>query len=82
MTAALYDEVVTVAPAPKLTVVRDVTPAQAPTPAPAPKKATRQHDFPVFGGDPLVHGAARLLAIPVRHVYAALWRVGILEVQA
>lgn len=82
MTAALYDEMVTVAPAPKLTVVRDVTPTQAHTPAPAPKKATRQHDLPGVGGDPLVHGAARLLAIPVRHVYAALWRVGILEVQA
>jgi hypothetical protein len=83
MTAALYDEVVTVAPAPKLTVVRDVTPAQAHTPAPARTKATRPHDLPVFGvgGDPLVHGAARLLAIPVRHVYAALWRVGVLEVQ-
>ncbi|BBZ39159.1 Rv1535 family protein [Mycobacterium conspicuum] len=80
MTAALYDEVVTPAPARKLTVVRDVTP----TPAPAPKKAARPHDLPVFGvgGDPLVHGAARLLAIPVRHVYAALWRVGVLEVHA
>jgi hypothetical protein len=76
MTSALYDEVVTPAPVRTLTVVRD--------PAPAPKKATRQHDLPVFGvgGDPLVHGAARLLAIPVRHVYAALWRVGVLEVQA
>jgi hypothetical protein len=80
MTAALYDEVVTVAPARKLTVVRDVTPTQAPAPA----KATRRRDFPIFGigGDPLVHGAARLLTIPVRHVYAALWRVGVLEVQA
>jgi hypothetical protein len=83
MTAALYDEVVTAAPARKLTVVRDVTPTQAP----APTKATRQRDLPIFdqlfgGGDPLVHGAARLLAIPVRHVYAALWRVGVLEVQA
>jgi len=78
MTAFLYDEVVTVAPARKLTVVRDVTPA----PAPAPKKATRQRDLPLFGGDPLVHGAARLLTVPVRHVYAALWRVGVLEVQA
>ncbi|MGO8940953.1 MAG: Rv1535 family protein [Mycobacterium sp.] len=80
MTAALYDEVVTVAPARKLTVVRDVTPTQAP----APTKATRQRDLPIFGvgGDPLVHGAARLLTIPVRHVYAALWRVGVLEVQA
>jgi hypothetical protein len=80
MTAALYDEVVTVAPARKLTVVRDVTPTQAP----APKKVMRQRDLPIFGigGDPLVHGAARLLTIPVRHVYAALWRVGVLEVQA
>ena len=80
MTAVLHDEVVTVAPARKLTVVRDVTPTQAP----APKKATRQRDLPIFGlgGDPLVHGAARLLAVPVRHVYAALWRVGVLEVQA
>ena len=80
MTVALYDEVATVAPARKLTVVRDVTPTQAP----APKKATRQRDLPIFGlgGDPLVHGAARLLAVPVRHVYAALWRVGVLEVQA
>jgi hypothetical protein len=80
MTVALYDEVVTVAPARQLTVVRDVTPTQAP----APKRATRQRDLPIFGlgGDPLVHGAARLLAVPVRHVYAALWRVGVLEVQA
>ena len=80
MTVALYDEVVTVAPARQLTVVRDVTPPQAA----ALKKATRQRDLPIFGvgGDPLVHGAARLLAVPVRHVYAALWRVGVLEVQA
>ena len=80
MTAALYDEVVTVAPARKLTVVRDATP----TPAPARKKVTRGLESPLFGvaGDPLVTGAARLLTIPVRHVYAALWRVGLIEVQA
>jgi hypothetical protein len=80
MTAALYDEVVTLAPARKLTVVRDATPTQVP----APKKVTRRVDAPVFGcgGDPLVDGAARLLSIPLRHVYAALWRVGLLEVQA
>jgi hypothetical protein len=80
MTAALYDEVVTVAPARRLTVVRDLTPIQAP----APKKVTRQLDSQLFsiGGDPLVDGAARLLTVPVRHVYAALWRVGILEVRA
>ena len=80
MTAALYDEVVTVAPARTLTVVRDTDTIQAP----APKKVTRRVDNPPFGlgGDPLVDGAARLLTIGVRHVYAALWRVGVLEVQA
>jgi len=80
MTAALYDDVVTVAPARNLRVVRDVTPTQAP----APKKVTRRLDNQPFGigGDPLVDGAARLLTIPVRHLYAALWRVGVLEVHA
>jgi hypothetical protein len=79
MTAVLYDEVVTVAPVRKLTVVRD-TPIQTPV----PNKVTRRvanRPF-VAGGDPLVDGAARLLSIPLRHVYAALWRVGVLEVQA
>jgi len=33
-----------------------------------------------IGSDPLVDGAARVLSIGVRHVYAALWRVGLLEV--
>ena len=80
MTAALYDEVVTVAPARNLRVVRDVTSTQAPP----PKKVTRRLDNQPFGigGDPLVDGAARLLTIPVRHLYAALWRVGVLEVHA
>ena len=80
MTAVLYDEVVTVAPARKLTVVRDA----ATIPAPARKKATRPVNTPPLGigGDPLVDGAARLLSIPLRHIYAALWRVGLLEVQA
>jgi hypothetical protein len=81
MTAALYDEVVTPAPAPKLTVVRDTGPAQATTQVSEPKKATRRVGLP-FGGDPLVDGATRLLSIPLRHVYAALWRVGVLEVRA
>jgi hypothetical protein len=82
MTAALYDEVVTATAAPKLHVVRDDVTA---VPAPAPKKVTRRRvDILPFGagGDPLVDGAARLLTIPMRHVYAALWRVGVLEVQA
>jgi len=86
MTAALYDEVVTVAPARKLTVVRDAATVPAATQVSGPKKVTRQVDtqpfFPFLAGDPLVDGAARLLSIPLRHMYAALWRVGLLEVQA
>jgi hypothetical protein len=79
MTAALYDEVVTVAPACALTVVRDATETQVP----APKKETRQvHSRTIVISDPLVDGTARLLSIGVRHVYAALWRVGVLEVRA
>ncbi len=80
MTAALYDEVATVAPAPTLTVVHDAETIQAP----APTKATRRVNAKPFGagGDPLVDGAAHLLSIALRHLYAALWRVGVLEVQA
>lgn len=79
MTAALYDEVVTAAPARTLKVVRDTDIVAAPA-----KKATRRADAPAFGagGDPLVDGATRLLSIPLRHVYAALWRVGVLDIQA
>lgn len=78
MTAALYDEVLTVTAAPKLHVVRDDSPSQFA----APKKLARRADSSAFGGDPLVDGAARLLSIPLRHVYAALWRIGVLEVQS
>ena len=80
MTVALHDEVATAAPARKLRVVRDVTPVGAP----ASKDVTRRRDnqLAYIVGDPLVEGAARLLSVPVRHVYAALWRVGLLEVQA
>lgn len=75
MTAVLHDEVVTVAPAPKLTVVRDATAA--------PKKAPRRAERPtIVISDPVVDGAAHLLSIGLRHVYAALWRVGVLEVRA
>ena len=79
MTAALYDEVVTVAPARPLKVVRDTDTF----PAPAAKKVPRRVVNQLFaGGDPLVDGATRLLSIPLRHVYAALYRVGVLEIQA
>lgn len=84
MTAVLYDVAVAyeeaapvVATAPTLQVVRDESRS------PAPKKVARQVGAAPFGvgGDPLVDGAARLLSVPLRHVYAALWRVGFLEVQ-
>ncbi|CAM2824176.1 hypothetical protein BST27_04685 [Mycobacterium intermedium] len=79
MTAALCnDEVGAVTTAPQLHLVRDDSPIQA-----APKKASRRvNTQPFGGGDPLVEGAARLLCVPLRHVYAALWRIGVLEVQA
>jgi hypothetical protein len=79
MTAAFYDEVMTVAPARTLTVVRDTHTFPAPV-----AEARRRADNPPFGagGDPLLDGAARLLSVPLRHVYAALWRVGVLEVRA
>ncbi|QUR67344.1 Rv1535 family protein [Mycobacterium spongiae] len=80
MTAVLFEEVevAAVAPAPKLQLVRDGSPA------PAPKKVARRADAQPFGGggDPLVDGAARLLSIPLRHLYAALWRAGLIDVQA
>lgn len=34
------------------------------------------------GGDPLVDAAVRLLSIPLRQLYAALWRMGLIEVTA
>jgi len=79
MTAVLYDEVVTATP------VRRLRAVPAPTPTPAPKRtSTRPQDQleQLIGGDPLVVGAARLLCVPLRQLYAALWRAGVLEVGA
>lgn len=73
MTAALYDEVVTATQTPKLRVV--------PQPTAAPKHVSKQSDR-LFAGDPLVEGAARLLSIPLRQLYAALWRAGVLEISS
>jgi hypothetical protein len=77
MTAFLYDDVVAATTAPRLTVVPDLEP----TPMPAPKAAKRS-EFRPMGGDPLVDGAARLLSVPLRQLYAALWRAGVIEVGA
>jgi hypothetical protein len=76
MTAVLYDEVVTAAPARRLRAV------PAPAPTPAPKRTSRRPEQQLVGGDPLVNGAARLLCVPLRQLYAALWRAGVLEVGA
>jgi hypothetical protein len=79
MTAVLYDEVVTATPTRRLRAV------PAPTPTPVPKRtSTRPQDQleQLIGGDPLVVGAARLLCVPLRQLYAALWRAGVLEVGA
>jgi hypothetical protein len=76
MTAVLYDEVVTATPAPQLRAV----PAPKLPAASAPSKASRRLDNQPIEGDPLVVGATRLLCIPVRQLYAALWRLGVLEI--
>ncbi|MGB7113394.1 MAG: Rv1535 family protein, partial [Mycobacterium sp.] len=43
---------------------------------------SKRPDPRLMGDDPLVMGAARLLSIPLRQLYAALWRAGVLEVGA
>ncbi|MGA9490636.1 MAG: Rv1535 family protein [Mycobacterium sp.] len=78
MTAVLHDDVLVAAtPAPRLRVVTDLTPPAAPTP-----KTSKRPDAHLAGADPLVAGAARLLCVPLRQLYAALWRAGVLEVGA
>jgi hypothetical protein len=76
MTAVLYDEVVTATPARRLRAV----PAPTPMAVPAAKRTSKRPERQLVGGDPLVVGAARLLCIPLRQLYAALWRAGVLEV--
>jgi hypothetical protein len=76
MTAVLYDEVVTATPARRLRAV----PAPTPMAVPAAKRTSKRPEQQLVGGDPLVVGAARLLCIPLRQLYAALWRAGVLEV--
>jgi hypothetical protein len=68
MTAVLHDEVVTSPPA--------IRAAEKP----APRRPRRT---PIgAGGDPMVDAATRLLSIPLRQLYAVLWRVGLIEVTA
>jgi hypothetical protein len=81
MTAVLYDEVVTATPARRLRAVPAPTPMRVPAPKRTSKRPLDQLDQ-LIGGDPLVVGAARLLCVPLRQLYAALWRAGVLEVGA
>jgi len=72
MTAVLLDDI---------DVAADIRPAIRPALAsvPATKRVRRA---PIdTGGDPMVDAATRLLSIPLRHMYAALWRVGLIEVR-
>jgi hypothetical protein len=74
MTAALIDDVVlddapVTPPAPKLKLV------------PQPKRASKIRNFEP-PSDPMADMAGHLLSIPLRHVYAVLWRVGLIEVTA
>jgi hypothetical protein len=75
MTAVVYDDVVSAAPAPRLRVVPDSAPAALPT-----RKASKRSGAALMSGDPLIDGAARLLCVPLRQFYAALWRAGVIEV--
>ena len=70
MTAVLDDDVVTSPPASRLTLAR------------APEQASKRlRQPPIGGGDPMIDATARLLSIPLRQVYAVLWRVGLIEVR-
>ena len=62
----------TTAAAPRLTL--------APAPEAASKRVRRAPSE--AGGGPLVDLSARLLSIPLRHLYAVLWRAGLIEVRA
>jgi len=77
MTAVLYDEVFAATPAPRLRAVPAPTPTAVATP-----KTSKRPDSQLIGDDLLVLGAARLLCVPLRQLYAALWRAGVLEVGA
>lgn len=52
------------------------------TTPPVPKRTSRRLARPpIGGGDPMVDAAVRLLSIPLRQVYAVLWRLGLIEVR-
>ena len=72
MTAVLLDDI---------DVVATIQPAVRPALAPVPATRRVRRALIDTGGDPMVDAATRLLSIPLRHMYAALWRVGLIEVR-
>jgi hypothetical protein len=78
MTAVLLDDVnvmTTTAPVPTPTPRLTLAPGQQ-------QAAKRVHRSPIdTSGDPMVDATTRLLSIPLRHVYAVLWRMGLIEVR-
>ncbi|OBJ39691.1 hypothetical protein A5621_11625 [Mycobacterium colombiense] len=64
-----------------MTAVRydDVVPAPV-VPAPPTPKARPQ--APAGSGNPLMDMTTQLLSIPLHQLYAALWRMGLIEVRA
>ncbi|MGO8939369.1 MAG: Rv1535 family protein [Mycobacterium sp.] len=76
MTAVLLDDV-------DVVDVATTQPAARLAVTPAPQRATKRvRRAPIdTGGDPMVDATTRLLSIPLRHVYAALWRMGLIEVR-
>jgi hypothetical protein len=84
MTAVLIDDVLDVLDVADVVDLVTSPPAPprlslAPEPGPARKRLPQS---PIGGGDPLVDGAATLLSVPLRHMYAVLWRMGVIEVRA
>ncbi|WP_406816977.1 Rv1535 family protein [Mycobacterium sp. M23085] len=64
-----------------MTAVRydDVVPApMAPAPVQTPKPRPQA---PAGSGNPLMDMTAQLLSVPLHQVYAALWRMGVIEVR-
>ena len=63
-----------------MTAVRydDVVPAPLAPPAPTPKGRAQA---PAGSGNPLMDMTTQLLSIPLHQLYAALWRMGVIEVR-
>ncbi|OMB90461.1 hypothetical protein A5739_09605 [Mycobacterium colombiense] len=64
-----------------MTAVRydDVVPAPV---APAPPIPKARPQAPSGSGNPLMDMTTQLLSIPLHQLYAALWRMGLIEVRA